>query len=141
MDPREAITLPGGSAPYYMQRGMTGSGAGFQGAMNIHPSLTGVNVPFQSSSGSGSIGQPLIMEPSSTMPPNAPTTMPQSEPVRRKRGRPRKYGVDAKVSLALTPSPSSPAARLTPSQKSGRGRPPGSGRKQQLTTLGNTLTC
>ncbi|XP_031092048.1 AT-hook motif nuclear-localized protein 9-like [Ipomoea triloba] len=144
MDPREAMTLPGGSAPYYMQRGMTGSGVGFQGTMNIHPSLTGVNVPFQSSSGSGSIGQTLIMEPSSTMPPRgssgAPTAMPQTEPVRRKRGRPRKYGVDAKVSLALTPSTSSPAARLTPSQKRGRGRPPGSGRKQQLTTLGGWMS-
>lgn len=136
MDPREAMTLPGGSASYFMQRGMSG----FQGTMNMNPSLTGANVPFQSSTGSSSIGQTLIMDSSSTMPPRGSVVLPQSEPVRRKRGRPRKYGVGAKVSLALTPSPSSPAARLTPSQKRGRGRPPGSGRKQQLTTLGGWMS-
>lgn len=71
----------------------------------------------------------------------------QGEPVKRKRGRPRKYGPDGSVSLALSPL-SSPAsisgasAGLSGSgsgtigQKRGRGRPPGTGRKQQLASLG-----
>lgn len=54
------------------------------------------------------------------------------EPVKRKRGRPRKYGPDGTVSLALTPGEASEG----PAQKRGRGRPPGSGRKQQLAALG-----
>nr|GMD61995.1 AT-hook motif nuclear-localized protein 9-like [Ipomoea batatas] len=40
---------------------------------------------------------------------------------------------------SLTP-PSAPAARLTPSQKRGRGRPPGTGRKQQLASLGGWMS-
>lgn len=71
----------------------------------------------------------------------------QGEPVKRKRGRPRKYGPDGSVSLALSPlsSPTSisgTSAGLSGSgsgslaQKRGRGRPPGTGRKQQLASLG-----
>ncbi|XP_019190131.1 PREDICTED: AT-hook motif nuclear-localized protein 9-like isoform X2 [Ipomoea nil] len=133
MDPREAMTSPG-TASYYMPRGMTGSVASVQGTTSMHPLLTGAGVPFQSSSGNSSVGQTLVVDPSST-------ALPQSEPpLRRKRGRPRKYGVDSsKVSLALTP-PSAPAARLTPSQKRGRGRPPGTGRKQQLASLGGWMS-
>lgn len=63
------------------------------------------------------------------------------EPPKRKRGRPRKYpGADASpggslgVSLALTPiAAKSPQS---PTEKRGRGRPPGSGKKQQLAALG-----
>nr|GMD64991.1 AT-hook motif nuclear-localized protein 9-like [Ipomoea batatas] len=145
MDPREAMTPPG-TTSYYMPRGMTGSVASVQGTTSMHPLLTGAGVPFQSSSGNSSVGQTLVVDPSSTMSPRggsvgAPSALPQSEPpVRRKRGRPRKYGVDSsKVSLALTP-PSAPAARLTPSQKRGRGRPPGTGRKQQLASLGGWMS-
>ncbi|BBN19893.1 uncharacterized protein MPTK1_8g14640 [Marchantia polymorpha subsp. ruderalis] len=62
------------------------------------------------------------------------------EPPKRKRGRPRKYpGADASpggslgVSLALTPiAAKSPQS---PTEKRGRGRPPGSGKKQQLAAL------
>ncbi|XP_020598526.1 AT-hook motif nuclear-localized protein 9 isoform X2 [Phalaenopsis equestris] len=71
----------------------------------------------------------------------------QGEQVKRKRGRPRKYGPDGSVSLALSPlsSPTSVSGTSAgllgsgsgmPSQKRGRGRPPGTGRKQQLASLG-----
>lgn len=68
---------------------------------------------------------------------------PSSDPVRKKRGRPRKYGPDGTVSLKLSPT-SAPAKSTqdstTPSEKRGRGRPRGSGRKQQLAALGDWMT-
>ncbi|KAG6491386.1 hypothetical protein ZIOFF_052726 [Zingiber officinale] len=70
------------------------------------------------------------------------------ESVNRKRGRPRKYGPDGAVALALSPSSlsapsgtartrsgSAPGAGI-PTQKRGRGRPLGTWRKQQLASLG-----
>ncbi|KAJ6822108.1 AT-hook motif nuclear-localized protein 10-like [Iris pallida] len=66
------------------------------------------------------------------------------EPMKKKRGRPRKYGTDG-MALALCPiSSSSPSGYST--QNSGsmsdptikrRGRPPGTGKKQQLDALGS----
>lgn len=79
------------------------------------------------------------------------------EPVmKRKRGRPRKYGPDGSMALALghaSPSPqgrmshsgfspssagmANPAASTSPdAAKKVRGRPPGSGRKLQMAALG-----
>lgn len=74
----------------------------------------------------------------------------QSEPVKRKRGRPRKYGPDGSMALA----PAVPSAAATQSSggfsppsggpasptslKKARGRPPGSSKKQQLDALGNS---
>ncbi|KAK9284661.1 hypothetical protein L1049_023837 [Liquidambar formosana] len=81
------------------------------------------------------------------------------EPMKRKRGRPRKYGPDGSMALALTPpppqaqpqtqpppsvqsggfsSPPSVAPSSLSSTKKGRGRPPGSGRKHQIAALGST---
>lgn len=79
-----------------------------------------------------------------------------SEPVKRKRGRPRKYGPDGSMALALAPAP--PAVTVTQSSgggfspppasggsasptslKKARGRPPGSSKKQQLEALGNSF--
>lgn len=57
---------------------------------------------------------------------------------KRKRGRPRKYGPDGSVPLSVTPLASAPSS-LSPSQKRGRGRPPGSGSKQQLAALGELM--
>ncbi|XP_008776146.2 AT-hook motif nuclear-localized protein 7-like [Phoenix dactylifera] len=59
---------------------------------------------------------------------------------RKKRGRPRKYGTDgSSMSLALSPtsscSPFSPVG-VDFSGKRGRGRPPGSGKRQLLAALG-----
>lgn len=74
------------------------------------------------------------------------------EPIKRKRGRPRKYGPDGAMALALTPvsppstgPPSSGAGGFSPSSASAmsatilkkKGRPPGSGRKLQMAALGN----
>ncbi|GLJ55355.1 hypothetical protein SUGI_1187790 [Cryptomeria japonica] len=58
---------------------------------------------------------------------------------KKKRGRPRKYGPDGSMALALTPlSSSAPGGSYSssPLQKRGRGRPPGSGKKQRLAALG-----
>ncbi|MQL91622.1 hypothetical protein Taro_024244 [Colocasia esculenta] len=65
-----------------------------------------------------------------------------SEPVKKKRGRPRKYGADGSMVLALT-SPSSTTSSYSVNLSSEqslpkrRGRPPGSGKKQQLDALGS----
>lgn len=71
------------------------------------------------------------------------------QPPKRKRGRPRKYATGAEgppgapgaiypVLPALMPASSSP---YTPgSEKRGRGRPPGSGKKQQLAALGENIS-
>lgn len=57
--------------------------------------------------------------------------------LKRKRGRPRKYGPDGSMALALAPlSASAPGTPFSPLQKRGRGRPPGSGKKQRLAALG-----
>lgn len=77
----------------------------------------------------------------------------QGDPVRRKRGRPRKYmTTDAEgnviplnTPLSTLPLPISPAVggggspSSSPSEKRSRGRPPGSGKKQQLAALGMYL--
>ena len=135
------------SGSYYMQqRGIPGSGAqpDLHMSPNIRP-LPNPNLPFQSSIGGGSIGSTLPLESSSIsahgINMGAPPGAPPGEPVKRKRGRPRKYGADGTVSLALTSTPTSsghPGA-LTQSQKRGRGRPPGTGKKQQLASLGKSL--
>ncbi|XP_057978925.1 AT-hook motif nuclear-localized protein 9 [Malania oleifera] len=146
MDRREAMALSG-SASYYMQRGMAGTGPGTQtglhGSSGIRP-LSNPNAPYQSNIGGSSMGSTLPAEPSSAMSPHvnvgAPSAVPQGEPVRRKRGRPRKYGSDGTVSLALSPSSVTPPATVSSSQKRGRGRPPGSGKKQQLASFGEWLS-
>lgn len=69
-----------------------------------------------------------------------------SEPLKRKRGRPRKYGPDGSMALGSAPKPptvainqSSGGSASPTSLKKVRGRPPGSGKKQQLELLGNFL--
>ena len=142
MDRREAMALSG-SASYYMQGGMTGLGSGVQGSPGIRP-LSNLTVSFQSNMGGSSMGSTLPIEPLSTISPHGvnmgtPSGMAPIETVRRKRGRPRKYGPDgnvSNVSLALSPTSSTPPVTTTPTQKRGRGRPPGTGRKQQLASFG-----
>lgn len=143
MDRREAMSFSGST--YYMQRGMpeSGSGTGVQGSPGIP--LSNLNVSFQSNIGGSSIGSAMPIEPSLAISHHgvdvgSPSAMPSTEPVRRKRGRPRKYGPDEShgtVALALSPTSSNPPVTTTPNQKRGRGRPPGTGRKQQLASLGH----
>ncbi|KAK4848998.1 hypothetical protein QYF36_019579 [Acer negundo] len=146
MDRRDAMALSG-SASYFMQRGMTGSGSNqpsLHGSPGIHP-LSNPNLPFQSNMGVTSVGSTLAVESSSTISLHgvnvgAPSALPQSEPAKRKRGRPRKYGTDGTVSLALSSSMPAHTGTISPTQKRGRGRPPGSGRKQQLASVGEWLS-
>ncbi|MQL76008.1 hypothetical protein Taro_008380 [Colocasia esculenta] len=85
--------------------------------------------------------------------------MNMGEPLKRKRGRPRKYGTDGSMSLGLSSAPSyppvaagstgfsSPLAGIAPNTaqsassaaagKKPRGRPPGSGKKKQMAALGS----
>ncbi|XP_072961925.1 AT-hook motif nuclear-localized protein 10-like [Typha angustifolia] len=63
------------------------------------------------------------------------------EPMKKKRGRPRKYGPDGNMALALTPMSSPPGYTNSPMSDPAakkRGRPPGSGKKQQLEALGSS---
>ncbi|KAL5994350.1 hypothetical protein ACLOJK_024399 [Asimina triloba] len=137
-------------ASFYMQRGMGGSGSppGLHVPPGIRP-LTNPHLPRQSSIGGASVGSAFPMESSTAISlhgisPGGPSSQAgmqiSGEPVKRKRGRPRKYGPDGTVSLALSSisssaAPSSGSASAPSSQKRGRGRPPGTGRKQQLASL------
>nr|DAD47402.1 TPA_asm: hypothetical protein HUJ06_017339 [Nelumbo nucifera] len=150
MDGREAMAMSGSASYYMQQRGISGSGpgaqAGLHGPPGIRP-LSSPSMPIQSNIGGSSVGSTFQVESSAAISPHAanvgvPSGMARiSEPVRRKRGRPRKYGPDGTVALALSPLSSTPSpASLTPTQKRGRGRPPGTGRKQQLASLGEWLS-
>ena len=149
MDRRDAMALSGSASYYMQQRGITGSGSGTQsgihGSPGIHP-LSSPNVQYQSSISATTMGSTLPIESTSGITPHSvnvgstPSAVPPSETVKRKRGRPRKYGSDGTVSLALTPTSATHPGIITPTQKRGRGRPPGSGRKQQLASLGK-LFC
>lgn len=134
-----------------MHRGVPGPGPGTQQPPGLHvPSgfrpMPNSNLHAQTNMGVGSGGSSFPVESSSAMTishhDGIVTGMPSGEPVKRKRGRPRKYGPDGAVSLALSPMSSTPSApaSLTPTQKRGRGRPPGTGRKQQLASLGEWIS-
>ncbi|XP_020594786.1 AT-hook motif nuclear-localized protein 10-like, partial [Phalaenopsis equestris] len=63
-----------------------------------------------------------------------------SEPMKKKRGRPRKYGPDGTMALALCSTTTTSECNKTNTSLSqppakGRGRPPGSGKRQQLGAL------
>lgn len=75
-----------------------------------------------------------------------------SEQIKKKRGRPRKYGPDGSMALALGSGPPSGSGGFSPSPmansaseglaspnslKKSKGRPPGSKKKQQLEALGS----
>ncbi|XP_028807176.1 AT-hook motif nuclear-localized protein 5 [Neltuma alba] len=154
MDGREAMAFSGGSASYYMHRGdVSGSGSGTQ-AQGFQQSPPGFrplsNVGFQAQSNvrGGSVGSTFSVEPprnnfsqgiNISSSPGVPSS---GEPLKKKRGRPRKYGPDGPVSLGLSPmsaTANSTPGSGTPSHKRNRGRPPGSGRKQQLAALGEWM--
>ncbi|MCO5559417.1 hypothetical protein L7F22_013016 [Adiantum nelumboides] len=62
-----------------------------------------------------------------------------SDSVKKKRGRPRKYGPDGTVSIVIKPFSSPSPGPMSPLKKRGRGRPPGSGKNQQLAALGESI--
>ncbi|XP_072987442.1 AT-hook motif nuclear-localized protein 11-like isoform X1 [Typha latifolia] len=137
MDGREsmAISTP---ASYYIQRGIGSTGS---------PLMRSMPNPNASLAINSSIELAFHGDSPAPMPPAIaghgagvrPATMGPGEPVKRKRGRPRKYGPDGSVALGLSPA-SAPSAissgSASSNQKRGRGRPPGTGRKQQLALLG-----
>ncbi|XP_021815486.1 AT-hook motif nuclear-localized protein 5 [Prunus avium] len=154
MDGREAMGLSGGSAQYYIHRGgvggsMPGSQAG--GGLHTPPGfrhMSNTVLQPQSNVRVSSVGSTFSVEPSRPNFPhhgismNVTPGVPSGEPVKKKRGRPRKYGPDGPVSLGLSPMSATPNPRpgsTSPTPKRSRGRPPGSGRKQQLATLGDWM--
>ncbi|KAL5727507.1 hypothetical protein ACHQM5_000694 [Ranunculus cassubicifolius] len=149
MDGREAMSITGPGSYYMQQRGVPGSGTGTQQQQQqqqpgLHIPSPGFRPMPNQSVGTGSIGTSFPIESSlaNTLSVNV-TGNTSGEPVKRKRGRPRKYGPDGGgMSLALSPMASPPPgpSSLSPSQKRGRGRPPGTGRKQQLASLGEWIS-
>ncbi|KAM0978719.1 hypothetical protein ACFX13_014932 [Malus domestica] len=159
MDGREAMGLSGGSASYYIHRGggvggsmpgsqATGGGGGLHHAPPGFRPISSTLMQPQSNVRVSSVGSTFSVEPSrpnfqhrgSTM--NVAPGVPSAQPVKKKRGRPRKYGPDGPVSLGLSPMSATPTptpGSTSPTPKRSRGRPPGSGRKQQLATLGDWM--
>lgn len=156
------MALSGGSASYYIHRGgLGGSGSGSQPPTGLHtPSgfrpLSNTGIPTQPNIRGTSVGPSFSVEP--PPPPSraaagfphggvrmavSPPGVPSSEqPVKKKRGRPRKYRPDGPVSLRLSSMSASQSltpGSATPTPKRARGRPPGTGRKQQLANLGKFL--
>ncbi|KAF8406744.1 hypothetical protein HHK36_008836 [Tetracentron sinense] len=84
--------------------------------------------------GDGSAGAIVPVSPNMNM----------GEPVKRKRGRPRKYGPNGSIALGLTTAPpanqsggiSSSSAASASSAKKAKGRPQGSGQKHLMAALG-----
>ncbi|OIW09848.1 hypothetical protein TanjilG_15330 [Lupinus angustifolius] len=164
MDGREAMAFSGGSGSYYIHRGgVAGSGGGFPAAApppGFRPlSNTGIQTQSIAMTGVRSSASTFsTVEPqtrpvfshdsvsigggvsSGGVPPPPPSS---GDPVKKKRGRPRKYApTDGAVSLKLSPisgDANCTPGSITPSEKKGRGRPPGSGRKQQLASLGEWM--
>ncbi|KAH9537703.1 hypothetical protein CY35_16G066900 [Sphagnum magellanicum] len=178
MEGREAAgSGPGGSmqSPYSLLQprsvgfgtptggtmGAAGSPQGLHAPAATRPaaSVTGMILGTNSPSMEG--GGPSGPFPTMTMPTGTGMTVAtsggsmgsQGDPVRRKRGRPRKYmTTDAEgnviplnTPLSTLPLPISPAVggggspSSSPLEKRSRGRPPGSGKKQQLAALGVVL--
>ncbi|KAL5565645.1 hypothetical protein UlMin_028809 [Ulmus minor] len=147
MDRRDPMALSG-SASFYSPRGMAVSVSGAQpelhGSPGIHP-LSNHNVSYQPNLGA-TIGSTMAVEPSSAMSTHGvnvgapPSVVSSGDPVKRKRGRPRKYGPDGSVSLALSPTAPTNPGMASPTPKRSRGRPPGSGKKQQTASLGEWLS-
>ncbi|RWV90512.1 hypothetical protein GW17_00047275 [Ensete ventricosum] len=154
MDGRDAMAMSGPSSYYMAHRGIPGPGAGSQ--LGLHgatqPGIRSMLNPGSSlavpSSGVSSAAFQLESPPAASSHGGGGGGGQgeggiQVESVKRKRGRPRKYGPVGSVALALSPvSSSAPPDTVigsgsgVPAQKRGRGRPPGTGRKQQLASLG-----
>lgn len=131
-----------GSPSFYMQRGMADQLHGQQ--QDVRP-LSNPGMPFHLYIGRSSSGPALVVETTSTVLSDgigvgAASGQMSSTPVRRKRGRPRKYGPDGKVSLAISSTSATSPGLNSPTEKRGRGRPPGSGRKQYFSPFGDLVS-
>ncbi|XP_027085178.1 AT-hook motif nuclear-localized protein 5-like [Coffea arabica] len=167
MDGRE------GMASYYLNRGggvggsNSGSGVGVGvvggggGGGSMTPTgvpappgyktLTNPNISVQSNVGGGGAPMGSAFQVENPSPSYAhgitmsmASTVTPVETVKKKRGRPRKYGPDgagANMALGLSPLSSTPSpGSITPGgSKKSRGRPPGSGWKQRLAPLGDWM--
>ncbi|KAK8266673.1 hypothetical protein V6Z12_D12G262400 [Gossypium hirsutum] len=150
MDGREAMALSGGSSPYYIHRGVGGPSSGsvtptgisaFYSQQGFRPP-SNPQVQLQSNIGSTFTGEPKNVSFPHGIEMGVSSGMPPGEPVKKKRGRPRKYAPGGQVSLGLLPLPSKPESSSgldATGQKRKKGRPPGTGRKQQLATLGEWM--
>ncbi|KAK4349676.1 hypothetical protein RND71_032431 [Anisodus tanguticus] len=147
MDGREGMVLSG-SASYYLNRGISGSGVGGGGSFsnpNISVQSNVVGGGCTLSSSTYQVGE----NPSAHLPHGinmsvASSVSPGGDPVKKKRGRPRKYGPEgSKMSLGLSPlaSTTPSTGSITPGPKRAKGRPPGSGWKQQLAPLGEWMNA
>nr|DAD46490.1 TPA_asm: hypothetical protein HUJ06_016427 [Nelumbo nucifera] len=113
----------------------------------VYKPVTGGTPAYQTSGGASTAGGPGGGDGSSSAVMQHGLNMNMGEPIKRKRGRPRKYGPDGTMSLALTPATPAvpPSGGFSPSavspssssMKKARGRPPGSGKKQQMAALGS----
>ncbi|KAF5455588.1 hypothetical protein F2P56_025149 [Juglans regia] len=145
-----------------MRLAFSTDGAAFYNAVgaasSATPSVSASTSPtYQPSSGDGG-SAPAVTAVGALMNVNVGSMGGSGEPVKRKRGRPRKYGPDGTMSVGLATAPQSvtgtqssggfspPALPAPPpsggsaspsSFKKARGRPPGSSKKQQLEALGS----
>uniref|UniRef100_A0A1D1Y7K9 AT-hook motif nuclear-localized protein n=1 Tax=Anthurium amnicola TaxID=1678845 RepID=A0A1D1Y7K9_9ARAE len=169
MDGRDDMAIPG-PAPFYIHRCLVGSGSGSQPALHspppMHPlSDTSAGLPIQTATmgGGGSVGSALQVESRSSLSQQGINVGSQGggvglgELLKRKRGRPRKCGLDGTVGLALTPMscPTSASgsmvggsgmgsaagsAVMAPTEKRRRGRPPGTGKNRLHASYGEWVS-
>ncbi|XP_042489229.1 AT-hook motif nuclear-localized protein 8-like [Macadamia integrifolia] len=160
MDAREATRLAS-SEPPGMMVGPNPYGMSLHPTSMLSPSSAGImqNLRLPYNQVVTSVSRPS--EPSNSagfhIEGLRPCGFTMSEPAKKKRGRPRKYGPDGSMALALAPF-SSPVSGQSnnnsnnnnnnthhngsstplsePPYKRNRGRPKGSGKKQQLDALG-----
>ncbi|XP_047339218.1 AT-hook motif nuclear-localized protein 5-like [Impatiens glandulifera] len=159
MDLRESMSVSG-SGSYYIHKGFHDSGSGSSNLTHtgLHAShgsgympITNPNIsgqsnardnslvsPFSAENASPNIGYGLNMGPPSSGGGGGGGS--SGDPVKKKRGRPRKYGPGGThMSLELSSPLSPPSGQITPNPKKTRGRPRGSGRKQQLAKVGEWM--
>lgn len=154
---RGGIGGSGGSGPGHTVHGGGGGAAGQPGGIHSSPAfknLSNSSIPVQQqqqpnagvSGGTASSSSFHVENPSQNFSHGRNmgiVSLPGSEPVKKKRGRPRKYAPDgANMGLGLSPmSAPKPSSALVVSsgEKARRGRPPGTGWKQKLAPLGNFL--